>query len=209
MTTSKYAFDPAFLPLVPALPTVTDFSDPKVLAEMRGARPELFGAPPPDRDDVTKRDLAVPGRKGAPDVPIRIYAPKPPGSGSRGCIFEIHGGGFMMGSIQMMDPWCQAVAAYCDAVVVSVDYRLAPEHPFPAGVEDCYAALTWTAAHAQDLDVDPTRLAVGGGSAGGGLAAAVALMARDRRGPRLCYQLLIYPVIDDRMTTPSSQFTDV
>src|SRR5262245_17297692 len=209
MTTSKYAYDPAFLPLVAILPSVTDFSDPNVLAQMRGARPEIFGTPPPDRGDVTKRDLGVPGRKGDPEVPIRIYTPKAATSGPRGCVFEIHGGGFMMGSIAMMDPWCQAVAALCDAVVVSVEYRLAPEHPFPAGIEDCYAALCWTAANAGELGVDPARVAIAGQSAGGGLAAGTALLARDRGGPKLCFQLLEIPELDDRLETPSMKaFTD-
>jgi acetyl esterase/lipase len=209
MTTPRYAYDPELLPFASLLPAVTDFSDPNVLAQMRGPRPEIFGTPPPDRDDVSKRDRRVPGRAGDPDVPIRIYAPKVEGSGPRGCVVEIHGGGFMMGSIAMMDPWCQVVAARHDAVVVSVEYRLAPEHPFPAALEDCYAALCFTAAHAVELGVDPSRIAIAGQSAGGGLAAATALLARDRGGPALCFQLLDIPELDDRLDTPSMRaFTD-
>jgi acetyl esterase/lipase len=109
----------------------------------------------------------------------------------------------MMGSIEMMDPWCQKVAADLDAIVVSVEYRLAPEHPFPAGIDDCYAALRWTAANAAELGIDPARLAIAGQSAGGGLAAGTALMARDRGGPALCFQLLEIPELDDRLDTPS------
>jgi acetyl esterase len=90
-------------------------------------------------------------------------------------------------------------------VVVSVAYRLAPEHPYPAGLEDCYAALVWLAGHAAELGVDPARLAVAGGSAGGGLSAALALLARDRGGPALCFQYLAIPELDDRLTTPSMQ----
>lgn len=209
MPTSKYAYDPEFLPLVETLPTVTDFGDPQALAQMRGPRPEIFGAPPPDRDDVTQRDRMVPGREGDPEVPIRIYMPKIRSEAPRGCVLEIHGGGFIMGDIEMMDPWCQAVAALCDAVVVSVGYRLAPEHPFPAGIEDCYAALCWTAANAAELGIDPGRIAVAGQSAGGGLAAGTALLARDRKGPKLCFQLLDIPELDDRLETPSMKaFTD-
>jgi len=118
-------------------------------------------------------------------------------------VFEIHGGGFLFGDIAMMDPWCQAVASELDAVVVSVEYRLAPEHPFPAGVEDCYAALSFCGAHAAELGVDAARLAIAGQSAGGGLAAATALLARDRGGPALCFQLLEIPELDDRLDTPS------
>jgi acetyl esterase/lipase len=206
---TKYAYDPAFLALLPSLPTIADLGDPKVLAQMRGPRPEIFGTPPPDRDDVTKRDRTVPGRKGDPDVPIRIYTPRAPSRGARGCVVEIHGGGFIMGDVAMMDPWCQAVAALCDAVVVSVEYRLAPEHPFPAGIEDCHAALSWTAAHAGELGVDPARIAIAGQSAGGGLAAGTALLARDRGGPKLCFQLLEIPELDDRLETASMRaFTD-
>jgi acetyl esterase/lipase len=103
----------------------------------------------------------------------------------------------------MMDGWCQQVAADLDAVVVSVDYRLAPEHPFPAGIEDCYAALCWTAGQASALGIDPARIALAGQSAGGGLAAGTALMARDRGYPAPCFQLLEIPELDDRLDTPS------
>lgn len=164
---------------------------------------------PPPRDDVNVEDRRVPGPEGAPDVAIRIYRPKAPATSSRPCVFEIHGGGFLMGSLDMMEPWCQRICGELEAVVVSTDYRLAPEHPFPAGVEDCYAALCWTADHAEELGFEPARLAIAGQSAGGGLAAACALMARDRGGPKLCFQLLEIPELDDRLETPSmQQFTD-
>jgi acetyl esterase/lipase len=209
MVATRYAYDPALLPLIERLPTAIDFGDPEALAQMRGPRPEIFGTPPPDREDVAKRDLAVPGSAGDPDVPIRIYTPRAGASGPRGCVFEIHGGGFIMGDVAMMDPWCQVVAAELDAIVVSVEYRLAPEHPFPAGIEDCYAALCWTAANAKQLGADPRRLAIAGQSAGGGLAAGTALLARDRGGPELCFQLLDIPELDDRLGTPSMRaFTD-
>jgi hypothetical protein len=135
-------------------------------------------------------------------VTVRVYRPKASASAPRPGVFEIHGGGFMMGDIAMMDPWCQRVAAEIDAVVVSVEYRLAPEHPFPAGVEDCYAALVWTATEAKQLGIDPERIAVAGQSAGGGLAAATALLARDRGAAPLCFQLLEIPELDDRLDTP-------
>ena len=105
----------------------------------------------------------------------------------------------------MMDALCDSVAAEFPAVVVSVNYRLAPEDPFPAGVEDCYAGLKWMADNAAELGIDPERIAIGGQSAGGGLAAATALLARDRGGPALCFQLLDIPELDDRLETPSMQ----
>jgi acetyl esterase/lipase len=115
----------------------------------------------------------------------------------------IHGGGFVVGDAAMEEAGCLLVADRVGAVLVSVDYRLAPENPFPAGVEDCYAALVWTAKQATELGIDPDRIGVGGESAGGGLAAAVALLARDRGGPALCLQYLGIPELDDRLETPS------
>jgi acetyl esterase/lipase len=100
---------------------------------------------------------------------------------------------------------CERYALDIDCVVVSMQYRLAPEDPYPAGVEDCYAALVWTVQHADELGIDATRIAVGGESAGGGLAAATALLARDRKGPELVFQALTYPMLDDRNNTPSAR----
>jgi acetyl esterase len=200
MTTRAY--DPAFAPLLGSLPTVQDFSSVEKVKALRDMR-ELMMPTPPDRVDVAKSDRLVPGPAGAPEVPVRIYTPVAPASAARGCVVEIHGGGFLMGSIAMMDAWCQVVAAAIDAVVVSVEYRLAPEHPFPAGVEDCYAATGWVAGNAAELGVDPARIAIAGQSAGGGLAAATALLARDRGFPKLCFQLLEIPELDDRLDTPS------
>ena len=199
---TKRAYDPEFEAILPLLPTVSDLSSVEKVQAARAGRMELF-ATPADRDDVAKQDHLVPGPAGAPQVPIRLYRPKAGGSGPRGCVFEIHGGGFLLGSIDMMDPWCQRVAAELDVLVVSVEYRLAPEHPFPAGIEDCYTALCWTAQQAHELGIDPTRLAIAGQSAGGGLASGTALMARDRGFPALCFQLLEIPELDDRLDTPS------
>jgi acetyl esterase len=199
---TKRAYDPEFAPLLPSLPTVQDFSTPEKIQAVRDMRAVLL-PPPPDRTDVAKEDRLVPGRAGDPPVSVRIYTPKAQASALRGCVFEVHGGGFIMGNVAMMDPWCQKIAAELDAVVASVEYRLAPEHPFPAGVEDCYAALCWTAKHAAEPGVDPSRLAIAGQSAGGGIAAGTALMARDRGFPALCFQLLEIPELDDRLDTPS------
>lgn len=132
---------------------------------------------------------------------LRIYRPVDL-PGTPPCLYWIHGGGMIMGSLEGDDARLVEYALGAGCVVVSVDYRLAPEHPYPAGVEDCYAGLVWTADHTGELGIG--AIAVGGASAGGGLAAATALLARDRGGPDLVFQLLCYPMLDDRNETPSS-----
>jgi len=199
---SQYDFDPAFRDLLPVLPTTQPLDSVEKIREARSSRIMMFPAPP-DREDVVKQDHRIAGPKGAPDVTVRVYRPKAPASGPRPGVFEIHGGGFMMGDIAMMDPWCQRVAAEIDAVVVSVEYRLAPEHPFPAAVEDCTAATDYISSNHKALKIDPARIAVGGDSAGGNLATVVALHARDAGGPALAFQLLIYPATDQRGDFPS------
>jgi acetyl esterase/lipase len=152
--------------------------------------------------DVAVRDLAVPGPAGAPEVAVRVYTPTGR-SGPLPALLHIHGGGFVLGDLQVSHAACARTADEVGAVVVAVDYRLAPEHPFPAGAHDCYAVLCWMAAEADKLGIDPTRIAIGGESAGAGLAAALTLMARDQGGPALCCQLLEIPELDDRLDTPS------
>lgn len=153
-------------------------------------------------DRVTVENSDIPGPEGAPDVTVRIYTPKSSGTPLPAVVY-FHGGAFVIGDLYTEEHRCLRLAADGGCVVVSVDYRLAPENPFPAGVEDCYTALVWVAAHGAELGVDVDRIAVGGASAGGALSAAVALMARDRGTVPLALQVLIYPVIDDRMETPS------
>jgi len=199
---SQYAYDQDFLPYLSELPTVGDYSTAEIIQGMRAERDEAMVAPAP-RDDVEREDRMIAGIGGAPDVPIRIYRPKQAAQSARPGFLEIHGGGFLFGTIEMMDGWCEAIAATVDVVVVSVGYRLAPEDPFPAGLEDCYAALQWLHDHAGELGVDVDRIAIGGQSAGGGLAAGLALYARDQGGPPICYQLLEIPELDDRLDTPS------
>jgi acetyl esterase/lipase len=156
-----------------------------------------------DSPHVSKEDRTVPGPAGAPAVPVRIYQPLS-GGAPLPCLFWIHGGGMVLGGLAMDDFNLQKIVESIGCVAVSVDYRLAPEHPFPAPIEDCYAALKWTHSNAAELGVDPLRIAVGGASAGGGLAAALVLLARDRGEVPVAFQWLIYPMLDDRNITPAS-----
>jgi acetyl esterase/lipase len=148
-------------------------------------------------------DRVVPGPPGDPDVTVRVYRP-PARQDGRPCIYWIHGGGYILGSALVDDPRLERWSDEFGCVVVSVDYRLAPEHPFPAPLDDCYAGLAWTTSAAVELGIDPARIVIGGASAGGGLAAALALLARDRAEITPAFQLLIYPMIDDRAPHPSS-----
>jgi acetyl esterase len=154
----------------------------------------------------TRNDVIA--RSDAPGIPIRIYRPKY-GSQGLGAFVFFHGGGFALGTLDSEHHRCAYLAREAECVVVSVDYRLAPEHKFPAGLDDCFHAVVWVAENARGLGVVPGRLAVGGASSGGALAAGVALRARDQAGPLLSFQLLIYPVLDPRMETASmAEFTD-
>jgi acetyl esterase len=140
-----------------------------------------------------ERDYRVPVTGG--EITVRIYASRAADS-PRSCHMNIHGGGFWLGTLEQADGNCRALATQADCIVASVDYRLAPEYKFPTAAEDCYAALLWVVDHVDDLGIDASRISVGGGSAGGNLAAVVALMARDRRGPPLVLQVLEIPVTD-------------
>jgi len=137
----------------------------------------------------------------ANNVPVRVY--RPSAAGGLPCLVFFHGGGWVIGDLDTHDSVCRQLAARVQCVIVSVDYRLAPEHPFPAPLDDCYQALRWVVDNADKLNIDPTRVAVGGDSAGGNLSAAVSLKSKMEGGPSLSYQLLIYPVTDTAMDTPS------
>lgn len=145
-----------------------------------------------------ERDL--PGPDGAPAVRVLMYTP-PTAAQPAPAVLHIHGGGYVMGRPEMNDARNRLLARDVGCIVMSVDYRLAPETPFPGGVEDCYAALVWLHRHAGDVGVDPRRIAISGESAGGGLAAALALLARDRGEVPVCFQQLIFPMLDDRTGT--------
>src|ERR1700730_11861449 len=187
------------MPLAPAARTLIDQlesgggpalwemspDDARALSAVMGAMDD-----PPEVAAVEDRVIAGP----AGDVPVRIYAADAPPP--RPVVAFFHGGGFVICSVETHDGLARRLANALGAVVVSVDYRLAPEARCPAAAEDCYAALAWVAGHASALGIDPGRLAVGGDSAGGNLAAVTALVARDRGGPSLTFQLLVYPVID-------------
>jgi acetyl esterase len=154
------------------------------------------------------RDLAIPGRAG--EIPIRVYRPRPlAGDGGDATddplpvLVFYHGGGWVLGTLDSAGSICRELARRAGCVVVSVDYRLAPEHPFPAAVEDAYTAASWVARNADTVGGDPARIAVGGTSAGGTLAAATALRARDADGPDVAHQLLCYPATDYAFDTDS------
>ena len=157
---------------------------------------------------VTWEDRLIPGPDGAPDVEVTIVRPSTPSPDPAPAVLSIHGGGMVLGTRFFGTPELIDLAERYGVVGVAVEYRLAPEHPGPAQAEDCYAALRWMAAHAAELGIDPDRILASGQSAGGGLSAAVALMARDRGGPRLAGQLLGCPMLDDRNETVSARQYD-
>jgi acetyl esterase/lipase len=158
----------------------------------------------PNSTQVTKEDRTVPGPQGAPAVSLRIYRP---GNlvGPKPVLLWIHGGGYVSGTVGQNDALMQHTVEEVGCVAISVEYRLAPEHPFPAPLEDCHAILTWIAEEALALDIDPTRIAVAGTSAGGGLAAALVQLARDQGKVKIAFCVLISPMLDDRDRTLSSE----
>jgi acetyl esterase/lipase len=209
MTATSPPFPPFDPELAAALSAVAENLPPSVTPEMIPAM-RAAGVVAEVTDDDLRRDGAfeveersVPGPDGDPDITLLIVRPTAP-TGTLGCIYHSHGGGMIVGDrrtgIVEMVEW----AAEFGMVVVSVEYRLAPETPHPGPVEDCYAGLVWTAAHADELGFDANRLIIAGASAGGGITAALALMARDRGGPAILGQMLIYPMLDDRNNTPST-----
>ncbi|MUV86232.1 alpha/beta hydrolase fold domain-containing protein [Natronomonas sp. CBA1123] len=194
MTDSAAELDPQVAELLAGFEAgVSPPTETLSVATGRALLNELFTVEEPDPvDAVTDLELRGPEEP----VPVRIYEPKTDTSGARPVLVFFHGGGWSRGSLDAYDGLCRLFANDADCIVVSVDYRRAPEHPFPAGFEDCYAATEWAAEHAESLGGDPDRVAVGGDSAGGNLTAAVTLAARDRDGPDLTHQLLVYPAVN-------------
>jgi acetyl esterase len=153
-------------------------------------------------DSLSVTDEIIVGPDSNP-LPLRIYRPKSTNE-ALPVLLWIHGGGYILGSIDDNDDLCMTFVKEAHCVVVSVDYRLAPEYPYPAPIEDCYAALKWIADSAEALNIDSPRIGVAGASAGGGLTAALSLLARDRQYPSVCFQMPLYPMIDDKNHTPST-----
>jgi acetyl esterase/lipase len=191
---SKHLVDPELRAVLDVLPTV-QITLEMLPAVREAGLPLQIDTAGVDASEAARRK--VPGPAGAPDVEVAIYTPRRR-AGTLPCIFHIHGGGYVAGSTKSLEPMHRSLAAAADCCVVSVEYRLAPETRFPGAIEDCYAALSWLFAQATNLGVDSKRIGVMGESAGGGLAAALALLARDRREHRLAFQHLIYPMLDDR-----------
>lgn len=202
----SYRIDPELAPFVDLVPA-SDFGDPVAARAGMEAMIAAFNAHI-DASGLHIENRHIPGPAGAPEVPVRIYRPSSQAGTSAGLLY-IHGGGFVVGSPDTEHGSAVRLAKALGIVLVSVDYRLAPEAPYPAGLEDCYAALQWFHTNADALGVDSQRIGIFGQSAGGGLSAALALLARDRKGPAICYQFLGMPELDDRLETVSMRnFTD-
>ncbi|MGW7286438.1 alpha/beta hydrolase [Streptomyces sp. NPDC054847] len=204
---SRHRFDPELAAALPMMPEV-DITD---IGRARAAQAEQLAVAvaATDTKGVEVGEVLAPAADGAPAVRLRTYRPQEPEAGPLPAVYSIHGGGFVLGSPDVDHDWNLLLCRELEALVVSVDYRLAPEHPFPAPLDDCYAGLRWLAGNAGRLGVRPDRIALWGDSAGAGLAAALTLLVRDRGGPAPCFQHLCSPALDDRLETASAlTFTD-
>lgn len=190
---TRHLVDREIAPIIDLFPRVD--LDAAPIARIRARAAETYSILPPPV--IAPEKLFVPSIHGGPDIMVFLYRPAETRAGG-GAILHIHGGGMVMGSVEQMQAGPAALAAAAGVPVASVEYRLAPEHPFPAPQEDCHSALSWLAAQANTLGFDANRIVVAGESAGGGLAAALAIMARDLGGPAIAGQLLTYPMLDHR-----------
>jgi acetyl esterase/lipase len=194
--------DPELRQTLEQFPSIT--LDPNNMDKIREMMAEAnSGIEIPVDEALSITNRIIPGPADNPSLRVRIYEPKDKREPLPGFLW-IHGGGYVLGVPEGDDLLCQRFVKEANCVVVSVDYRLAPETPYPGPIEDCYAALKWFSENAGELGVDASRIGAGGASAGGGLTAALSLLARDRKGPELCFQMPLYPMIDDRNNTPSS-----
>ncbi len=193
---SEALLDPELKPFLEASPTMDLTAD--LLPKVRAARAAMQAQLPPLPEGVSVEQRFIKGAIGAPDVRVKLYRKTNGASARRPVLLHLHGGGYIMGDPESMAPVCAHWASTFDCVVIAPAYRLAPETAFPGNVEDAYAALAWIYAEADALGVDLARVGLAGESAGGGLAAGLALLARDRGDYRFCYQHLIFPMLDDR-----------
>jgi acetyl esterase len=198
-TTTPPQIDPTLKALVDAFPLTFTAADG---VEVARAKLRQLQAPPEMLPDLRIENRVV-GHGELTDIPVRIYWPPVAEHSDLPVVVFYHGGGFALGDLETHDPVARAHAVGAEAIVVSVDYRLAPENPFPAGVDDCWAALQWVGEHAAELGGDPSRIAVAGDSAGANLAAVMAQLARDNGGPKLAFQLLWYPTVTADLSLPS------
>lgn len=199
--TTRHLVDPELVSMVDTIPAppLTNETLPQMRATMNEAVSQMV-AQLPASPDIAVSERTVPGPAGAPSVRVLVYQPTA-AAGPLPAVLWMHAGGYVLGSADQDDLALKQLVSAVGCVAVAVDYRLAPETPHPGPVEDCYAALRWLLTHAEELGVDTARMAVGGSSSGGGLAAALALLARDRGEVPLVLQLLTYPMLDDRAAT--------
>ncbi|MGE0388061.1 MAG: alpha/beta hydrolase [Gammaproteobacteria bacterium] len=200
---TRHLVDPELLPALDAMPPM-DLAVETLPARRAAMIEAMRAAPVPQVDGVERSEHRAPGPAGAPEVPVFVYAPAA-AKRPLPALLHIHGGGYVLGTASMYDPRYALLAAEVGCLVASVDYRLAPETRFPGAVEDCYAALKWLRTNAAALGADPDRIAIAGESAGGGLAAGLGLLVRDRAEVRLALQVLHYPMIDDRTCVAADQ----